>query len=315
MAKYKVFVDGNVGTTGMQIEERLKARSDIELLTIPEKDRKDPEVIKKFINDSDITFLCLPDAAAREAVELAKGSSAKIIDASTAHRTNPDWCYGFSELGAEFKEKLKSSKRVAVPGCHASGFISLIYPLVKEGVLSPDADISATSLTGYSGGGKKLIEKYEGESRDKNSLKAPMPYALSLSHKHLPEMTKICSLTKPPVFLPVVGDYYKGMLVSVPLNADKLSVLPKELNAVYEKYYGGSNFVKVMPFNADLSESGGFLNPELCNDTNELQIYVFSNGSQVMLCSVLDNLGKGSGGAAVQCMNIMLGIDETTSLK
>ncbi len=314
MAKYKVFVDGNVGTTGMQIEERLKARNDIELLIIPEADRKNPEVIKKFINDSDITFLCLPDAAAKEAGELAKGSGAKIIDASTAHRTNPEWCYGFPELGKEFALKLKDSKKVAVPGCHASGFISLIYPLVKEGVLSPDADISATSLTGYSGGGKKLIEKYEGAERKKTEYKAPMPYALSLSHKHLPEMTKICGLSKPPVFLPVVGDYYKGMLVSVPLNADKLSVSPEKLTEIYEKYYKESNFVKVMPYNADLTSSGGFLSPELVNGTNELQIYVFSNGDQVMLCSVLDNLGKGSGGAAVQCMNVMLGIDETISL-
>ncbi len=312
MEKIKVFVDGNVGTTGMQIEERLEKRKDIALLKIPESERKNPEAIKKFMSEADITFLCLPDEAAREAVALSEGTNTRIIDASTAHRTLPEWAYGFPELEPEFKERIKTANKVAVPGCHASGFISLVRPLVKAGIIANDAELSATSLTGYSGGGKKHIEKYEGEQRDKALLKAPMPYALSLKHKHLPEMKAICGLLKTPLFMPVVGDYYKGMLVTVPIFGSMETA--EKIVKTYEDCYNGSRFVKVMGLNRDLSESGGFLNPEAVNGTNCLEISVFSNNGTILLAAVLDNLGKGSGGAAVQCMNLMLGIDEGESL-
>ena len=313
MVKHTVFIDGNVGTTGMQIEARLSEREDVKLLTIPEEKRKDPKAVREYMKKAEITFLCLPDQAAIEAAELSEGTGTRLIDASTAHRTDPAWVYGFPELGGEFRSRLKTSDKTAVPGCHASGFISLVRPLVEAGAVSKDVSLSCASLTGYSGGGKKLIAKYEGEERT-DALKAPMPYALSLKHKHLPEMKAVCGLSKAPVFMPVVGDFYKGMLVSVPMNAEMLNIAPEEIRGVYEKAYGGSEFIKVMPENFDLAASGGFLSPELENGTNNLDIFVFRGGESVLLCSVFDNLGTGSGGAAVQCMNIMLGLPEKTGL-
>lgn len=310
----KVYIDGQEGTTGLKILERFEGRNDIELLKISEDKRKDLQERKKFINESDFTFLCLPDAAAREAVSLVENDHVRIIDASTAHRTNPDWAYGFPELSKAHREKIKNSSRVAVPGCYASGFISLVYPLVSKGVLPADYSVFAYATSGYSGAGKKAIAAYESENKPYELL-SPRQYALNMNHKHLPEMQAITGLTYKPMFNPIVDNYFSGMVVSVPIQTRLLSkkVTPQQIREALYENYGDSNFVKVMPAGSECVPDG-FLTSNGLSGSNKMELYVFGNDEQILLCSRLDNLGKGASGAAVQCLNIMMGIDETTGL-
>lgn len=312
--KYKVFIDGKEGTTGLRIYDRLSERNDIELLLIDEDKRKDPLERKKFINASDITFLCLPDAAAIEAVSLVENDNTRIIDASTAHRTNSDWAYGFPELSDEFLEKIKTSKRVAVPGCYASGFMSIVYPLVKLGIASKDYPFSANAISGYSGAGKKAIAVYEDESRAKE-YDAPRLYAMGQMHKHLKEMQAIPGLTKKPLFNPYVCDFLEGMLVTVPLFVDLLEkkYTALEIHDLLANYYKDKDFVRVMPYNEKGTEDG-FLAANHLDGKDYLEIYVAGNEERINITACLDNLGKGASGAALECMNIMLGLDAKTSL-
>lgn len=312
--KTKVFIDGSAGTTGLRIYERFQNRDDIELLTIPEELRKDNEERKKLINSSDITFLCLPDAAAREAVALVENDHVRIIDSSTAHRTEEGWSYGLPELSKGHREAIKTGKRIAVPGCHATGFISLVYPLVHSGILPADYPVSSFSITGYSGGGKKMIAEYEEENRA-TLYDSPREYALSQQHKHLKEMQKITGLSRMPLFSPIVADYYSGMVVSVPLYTEMLSkkMTPEEIQQFYADYYKGQQFIKVKAFGAE-SESNGFMNGNACTGWDGLQIYVTGNEDRVVISSQFDNLGKGASGAAIQCMNIMLDTKEDKGL-
>lgn len=313
--KYKIFVDGQEGTTGLKINERLETRSDIEILKIDPDKRKDVKERSKLLNEADIAFLCLPDDAAKESVSLIENNKTKVIDASTAHRINPDWAYGFPELSREHREKIRNSSRVAVPGCYATGFIALVYPLIKKGMISDDYPVTCHAISGYSGGGKKLIEKYENPVNSK-LLEDPKMYALGLTHKHIPEMRSISGLKYPPIFSPVVSGYFKGMNVALPLYP-RLMAKPftlKDIHSFFEEYYKEERFIKVMPFEAESNLDSGFLNATGCNGTNRLELYVFGNDSQIMLVSKLDNLGKGASGAAVQNMNIMLGLDEATGL-
>ncbi len=307
----KVFIDGQEGTTGLKILGRFEGRGDIELLKIDEDKRKDPKEREKMINSSDFTFLCLPDAAAVEAVSLAN-DKVRIIDASTAHRTDPEWAYGFPELGQEFREKIKNSKRVAVPGCYASGFCSIVYPLIKLGIMATDYPVTAHAVSGYSGAGKKAIAAYENPDRPLE-YDTPRQYALSQNHKHLPEMQKICGLEYPPVFNPMVCDYYSGMTVTVPLHTrllkKKYSV--RDIREALSEFYNDGFFVKVMP---DGEPEGGFLGANGLCGTNMMEIFVNGNEERIVICSLLDNLGKGASGAAVQCLNIMMGTDEKTGL-
>ncbi|MCD7727473.1 MAG: N-acetyl-gamma-glutamyl-phosphate reductase [Ruminococcus sp.] len=315
--KTKIFIDGKEGTTGLKIFERFKNRDDLELLLIDEDKRKDSLERARLINESDITFLCLPDAAAKEAVTLIDKDNdrTKIIDASTAHRTNPDWAYGFPELSGEHREKIKSSKRVAVPGCYASGFISLVYPLIQAKIIPTDYPVTSHAVSGYSGGGKKMIAVLEGDNKPLECF-SPRQYALSQSHKHLPEMQKICGLDFPPMFNPIVDDYYSGMVVSVPIQTRTLKNKPtlKDFYEALSEHYKNERFVKVMEMGGSVTLPDGFLAANTLAGTNNMQIFVLGNDEQVLLCSRLDNLGKGASGAAVQCMNIMLGIDESTGL-
>lgn len=319
---FKVFVDGEAGTTGLQIYERLSKRSDVEILRISPELRKDASERKRLINASDATFLCLPDAAAKESAELCTNPKTTLIDASTAHRTNPDWAYGLPELSPAFRHAVETNRRIANPGCHASGFILGIFPLVAAGLLRKDADLATYSLTGYSGGGKKMIATYEAEgaqvSRPGESprLFAPRPYALGHHHKHLPEMQKICGLEKPPIFNPVVGPYYKGMAVSTAIFQSSLNkgATAEDIWEILAEHYAGARFVKVFPFEAEPSLDGGSLDPTECNGTNDARIRVFGNGDRIQVTVTLDNLGKGASGAAIQNMNIALGLDEGTGL-
>ena len=311
----KIFIDGKEGTTGLKIFERFKERSDLEILTIDDEKRKDINERKKMINSSDFTFLCLPDAAAIEAVSLAENPNVRIIDASTAHRTNPDWAYGFPELSAEHREKIKNSKRVAVPGCYAGGFISLVYPLVTNDFIAADYPVTCYALSGYSGAGKKAIAVYEGENKP-YEFNSPRQYALTQQHKHLPEMQKVCGLAEKPVFIPVVCEYYSGMVVTVPLitRLMKRKATPNEIVSMLKKHYRGQSFIKVYDFMGEEVLPDGFLAANTLSGKNYLEIFVYGNEDRIILSSRLDNLGKGASGAAVQCLNIMLGIDETTGL-
>lgn len=305
----KVFIDGGAGTTGLKIVERMQAREDVTLITLDEEHRKDPASRKEAIHAADAVFLCLPDDAAKEAALLAEGAKAVVIDASTAHRTAEGWAYGFPELSPAHRAAIQSSKRIANPGCYASGFISLVYPLIARGIAAKDYPFVCHAVSGYTGAGKKGIAQYESEERDR-ALDSPRLYALGLHHKHLPEMQKVCSLSHPPVFTPYICDFPCGMTVHVPLYRSmlekKLSV--GELEEVFREHYAGCRFVEVA------KEESGFLAANTLEGTNLLQVFVNGNDEQLLLSARLDNLGKGASGAAVQNMNIALGLDEGLSL-
>ena len=311
----KVYIDGQEGTTGLKILERFKDRNDIELIKISEELRKDPVERARLINMSDYTFLCLPDDASREAVSFINNDHVRIIDASTAHRTNPDWAYGFPELSAEHREKIKNSNRVAVPGCYASGFNSIVYPLVKSGIIPKDFPVFAYATSGYSGAGKKAIAVYEGDEKPEE-FNSPRQYALSQEHKHLPEMQAISGLEFKPMFNPIICDYFSGMVVTVPIQTRMLGkkVTAQEVHEMYVKNYEGAKLVEVMPLMSLEEQKKFFLASNTLSGVNKLQIFVFGNDEQILLAARLDNLGKGASGAAVQCLNIMMGIEETTGL-
>jgi len=315
---FKVFIDGRHGTTGLKIDERLAGRSDIEILSIPEDKRKDAAVKAEFINAADAVFLCLPDAASKESVALLSPNNTRtrFLDASTAHRTNPDWVYGLPELHGQ-RERIRNSQRIAVPGCHATGFILLIQPLVAAGLIPADFSLTTYSVTGYTGGGKEMIASYETDPALPDSMRSPRFYALGLTHKHLPEMAAVTGLAHPPLFTPIVGNFAQGMLVSVPLLSRTLPDAPsaEEIHTRLADYYADEAFVRVMPLAGASSLDNGFLPATSCNNTNRAELFVFGNADQILLTARFDNLGKGASGAAIQCMNILFGLDETTSLQ
>ncbi len=313
-SKTKIFIDGSEGTTGLRIYERFEGRDDIELMPIDSELRKDVKERKRLINESDITFLCLPDAAAKESVSLVENDKVRIIDTSTAHRTEEGWAYGFPELSEEHRKAIETGKRIAVPGCYATGFISLVYPMVKEGVLPYDYPVSAFGLSGYSGGGKKMIAAYEAGERP-IEFEAPREYALTQSHKHLKEMKKIPGLKREPLFSPIVSSYYSGMVMSVPLYTELLDKAhtPEEIHKVLSDFYEGQKFIKVMPLDAQAGE-GNMLSGNACSGWDGLRIFVTGNEDRIVLSSQFDNLGKGASGAAVQCLNIALGCEEAKGL-
>jgi N-acetyl-gamma-glutamyl-phosphate reductase len=312
--KKKVFVDGLSGTTGLKIHERLSLYSELEMITIDYENRRDPKERARCLNEADIVFLCLPDDAAKEAVSLVTSSSTKIIDASTAFRTAADWTYGLPELSKAHREAVKNCKRLSNPGCHATAFILSAYPLVKEGAIAPDYPVTCQSLTGYSGGGKALIEKYEANDGKNDYAKAPRPYALSLNHKHLPEMMLHTGLSETPLFVPILGNNYKGMAVMLPLHTKLLSkkMTGKNIHEVLSEHYSQEKYVKVMPYSDDSLLFEGAVDITACNDTNMAEIFVFGNDSKgtAVVMTRIDNLGKGASGAAIQNMNIMLGFEE-----
>mgnify|MGYP004670892663 FL=1 len=301
----KVFIDGSAGTTGLRIADRLKERSDIELITLPDAERKDPERRKEAVNLADICFLCLPDEAAKETVAMVENPDTAVIDTSTAHRVSPDFVYGFPEITGH--DRIKNSKRIANPGCHATGFISLIFPLVNQGIINPDARLCCFSITGYSGGGKKMIAEYESSERSA-LLGAPRQYGLTQQHKHLKEMAAVTGLLNPPVFCPVVGDFYSGMEVTVTLNKSDFKASLSEIKEVYKSFYTG----KVVSFSDEQEE--GFLSAGILSGKDGLTVSAFGNDDRIILVSRFDNLGKGASGAAVQNMNIVMGLDETEGL-
>jgi N-acetyl-gamma-glutamyl-phosphate reductase len=313
--KVKAFVDGQEGTTGLRIHEVLAARSDVEVLRIDAERRKDPAERARLLNAADVAFLCLPDAAAREAAALVTNPRTCLIDASTAHRTVPGWVFGLPELAAGQRDAIRASKRIANPGCHASAFILLLRPLVDAGIVPPGLAVSATSITGYSGGGKKMIESYQADRHDPR-LDAPRPYGLNLAHKHIPEMMVHGGLQVPPLFMPIVADYYKGLAVSVPLPLGLLApgTTGAALQRAYAQRYEGERFVRVMPLSDPQVLEEGFFDVQACNDTNRVDIFVFANDRHAIAIARLDNLGKGASGAAVQSMNVHLGLDEGLGL-
>lgn len=307
----KIFIDGKEGTTGLRIAQRLNERDDIELLKIDPEKRKDTAERARLINESDITFLCLPDSAAREAVSLVNNSGVVIIDASTAHRTLPGWAYGFPELSGERRRQIEQSSRIAVPGCYASGFNSIVYPLVKNGFISPDYDIVCFALSGYTGAGKKGIAQYEDESRD-TELDSPRLYALTQEHKHLKEIKAVSGLSKEPIFSPIICDYPQGMVVSVPLYTDKMNK-KYTLQDIYEMFaghYSDTDIVKVRK----PGYTQGMIGSNNFAGRDDMEIEISGNGDRIVITSRFDNLGKGASGAAIQCMNISMGIDEKTGL-
>lgn len=312
--KHRVYVDGQEGTTGLRIHEYLAGRQDVELLRIDPDKRKDSQERARLLNAADVAFLCLPDAAAREAVALVDNPRTCLIDASTAHRIEPGWAFGLPELAADQRERLRKGKRIANPGCHASAFILLLRPLVDAGLMPATAGVTATSITGYSGGGKKMIEEYQAGGNER--LKSPRPYALGLAHKHIPEMMAHTGLATKPVFMPIVADFYKGLAVSVPLHLPALGagVTAEALQAALARRYENERFIQVMPLNPMDALDGGCFDVQACNDSNRVDLFVFSNGDQALLMARLDNLGKGASGAAVQSMNVHLGLDEGLGL-
>lgn len=307
----KIFIDGKDGTTGLKIYKRFENRSDIELMLIDPEKRKDAKERAKLINESDITFLCLPDAASIEAVSLVENNNVKIIDTSTAHRTSEGWAYGFPELSKEHRRKIETDNRIAVPGCYASGFISIVYPLVKSGFISPDYDIVCYALSGYTGAGKKGIAQYEDKNRD-NELDSPRLYALTQEHKHLKEMKAVSGLSKAPIFSPIICDYPQGMIVSVPLYTDKMAkkYTPADICEMFKEHYNGSDIVKVR----DLGYTTGMIGSNNFADRDDMEIEINGNEDRILITSRFDNLGKGASGAAIQCLNIAMGIDEKTGL-
>jgi N-acetyl-gamma-glutamyl-phosphate reductase len=325
MPRHRIFVDGQEGTTGLRIHEYLARRPDLDLLRIDPERRKDPAERARLLNEADVAFLCLPDAASREAATLVTNPGTCLIDASTAHRTAAGWAFGLPELAPGQRAAIRASKRIANPGCHASAFILLLRPLVDAGLVPPSTSITATSLTGYSGGGKKMIEQYQRErppalaarpGSGDDALSAPRPYALGLQHKHLPEMTAHTGLAASPVFLPVVGDFYKGLAVTVPLSLAGLpsAATPQRLHQALAERYASERFVRVAPLNDAAVLEVGFFEVQASNDTNRVDLFVFASETQALLIARLDNLGKGASGAAVQSMNVHLGLDEAAGL-
>ncbi len=308
--KTKIFIDGSEGTTGLRIHERFAERADVELLPIDPALRKDVKARAALLNACDVAFLCLPDEAARESVSLIENPDVRVLDTSTAHRTAEGWAYGFPELSKAHRDAVKRGKRVAVPGCHASGFIALVYPLIAAGLLSKDAALSCFSITGYSGGGKKMIAEYQSEERDA-ALFAPRIYALPQQHKHLKEMRHVCALSVTPVFSPIVADYYSGMLVTVPLHAGLLQGAADitSVQEVYKAHYAHERFVRVTDV-----QSGAMLSSNALSGLDFMEISVCGNDERITVSACFDNLGKGASGAAVQCLNCMLGLDEATGL-
>ncbi len=311
---YAVFVDGQEGTTGLRIHEYLAARRDIEVLRIDADKRKDPAERARLLNAADVAFLCLPDAASREAAAMITNPNTCLIDASTAHRTVPGWTYGLPELRAGQRDAIRQAKRIANPGCHATAFILALRPLVDAGLLDAQALISATSITGYSGGGKSMIAQYEAGGDAK--LSSPRPYALGLKHKHLPEMMACTGLQNAPVFMPIVGSFYKGLAVTVPLHLSQLraGTTPEQVQQALQAHYAGERFIRVMPLRDAATLEEGFFDVQACNDTNRVDLFVFGSDSQILVMARLDNLGKGASGAAVQAMNVHLGLDEGLGL-
>ena len=317
-----VFVDGQEGTTGLRINEMLARRADVEVLRIAPERRKDTAERARLLNAADVAFLCLPDGAAREAVALVNNPNTCVIDASTAHRTLPGWVYGLPELAPDQRAKLRAAKRIANPGCHASAFILLLRPLVDAGLVPASALLSATSITGYSGGGKKMIEQYAAGALvtangvTDTRLQSPRPYGLNLAHKHLPEMLAHTGLAHAPVFMPIIANFYKGLSVTVPLHLSQLraGITPAALQQTLADCYASERFVSVMPLDDPATMDEGYFDVQACNDSNRCELFVFANAQQVLLMSRLDNLGKGASGAAVQSMNVHLGLDEGLGL-
>lgn len=310
----KVYVDGQAGTTGLKIISRLEQREDVTLLKIADGDRHNNEKRAEIMAEADVTFLCLPDDAAREAVALAGGKT-RLIDASTAHRTHPDWAYGFPELSVDFRSRIAEADQVAVPGCYASGFISIMYPLVEHGLIPADFPVFAYATSGYSGAGKNAIAVYEGADKPEE-FNSPRQYALSQQHKHLPEMQYFSGLSHAPMFNPIICDFYSGMVVSVPVQTRMLEhdLTLAQVNETLRAHYEGAKLVEVHPLMPEEEQKAFFLASNTLSGQNKLEIFTFGNDAQILLCARLDNLGKGASGAAVQNLNIMMGIDETTGL-
>ena len=313
---FTVFVDGQEGTTGLRIHEYLAQRRDVEVLRIDPERRKDTAERARLLNAADVAFLCLPDGAAREAAALVSNPRTCLIDASSAHRTAPGWVFGLPELAPGQRDAIRACKRIANPGCHASAFILLLRPLVDAGLVPGAHPVSATSITGYSGGGKKMIDQYlaAASSGAEPALTSPRPYALSLSHKHLPEMMAHTGLSSAPIFMPMVGNFYKGLTVTVPLHLDPLATTPEAVHAALAARYAGERFIRVMPLRDLTALEDGFFDVQANNDSNRVDIFVFANRTQGILMARLDNLGKGASGAAVQAMNLHLGVDEGLGL-
>lgn len=311
----KIFVDGSEGTTGLRIFERFETRDDIEILKIPSELRKDPTEVRKYINESDVTFLCLPDAAAREAVAMVENENTVIIDTSTAHRTQEGWTYGYPELSREHREAIKQSKRIAVPGCYATGFITIAYALLAGQILPKDYPVSSFAVSGYSGAGKKTIAQYEDPDR-MQELGSPRQYALTQSHKHLKEMQMITGLERTPLFSPIIADYYSGMVVTLPFYTDMLQgkQTPEAIRNFFAEYYAGEKFIHVMPYGAE-AETAGFIGANVRSGWDDLQLFVSGNEDRVVVSTRFDNLGKGASGAAIQCLNLVLGCDEDKGLQ
>jgi len=314
MKKFKVFIDGQAGTTGLKIESRLSGRSDIELLSIAPGLRKDSNERKRLLNAADIAFLCLPDDAAKEAVSLVENPDTVIIDASTAHRTHPDWAYGLPELSPKHREAVRTAKRIANPGCFATGFALLVHPLVSSGLVSPDYPVTCHSVTGYSGGGNKMIDEYKANP---SYTQSPRLYALTQMHKHLPEMQKVSGLDFPPVFCPILAGFYAGMTVTVPV-LPRLMAKPiglARLHEFYTAFYQGQKLIRVMPLGAERELPGSMINAHEMDGRDDLELYIAGNDDRILLISRFDNLGKGASGAAVQSMNLVCGFDETAGLR
>ncbi len=313
---FQVFVDGQEGTTGLRIHEYLAQRGDVNVLRIAPEMRKDAGERARLLNAADVAFLCLPDAAAKEAAALVTNPKTCLIDASTAHRTAAGWVFGMPELAPGQRAAIRQAKRISNPGCHASAFILLMRPLVDAGLLPASHPVTATSITGYSGGGKNMIEQYEANARSaaEPALTSPRPYALTLVHKHVPEMMAHTGLQVPPIFMPILGNFYKGLSVTVPLHLGALGTTPEAVHAALAARYAGERFIRVMPLRDPATLEGGFFDVQACNDTNFVDLFVFANETQALLMARLDNLGKGASGAAVQTMNVHLGVDEGLGL-
>ncbi len=309
---HTVFVDGQAGTTGLRIHEYLAQRHDVEVLRIAPERHKDTAERARLLNAADVAFLCLPDVAAREAAALVTNPHTCLIDASSAHRTMPGWVFGLPELAAGQRAAIRGSKRISNPGCHASAFILLLRPLVDARLLPAAHALTATSITGYSGGGKKMIEHYQ--AGNEPALTSPRPYALSLAHKHVPEMMLHSGLAAQPIFMPMVGNFYKGLVVTVPLHLAMLGTTPEAVQAAYEARYAGERFIRVLPLRDAATLEHGYFDVQASNDSNRVDIFVFANDTQAVLMARLDNLGKGASGAAVQAMNVHLGLDEGLGL-